>query len=284
MRFEGIFACPAGDIPNTFLVDCNSVGYGDYDHGAFWFGLEPDAALAAREADVLFLGSSRMQFGLSTAATISWFSSPPTSFYLLGFSHTENIAFVGPLLEKIQPQAKVYVINVDRFFSDVQTLPAGELLKVANSVNDYSEKKFWQRVQEPVCRMLPMACGNSVAIFRNRETGLWRIKGSVPAKSAVVNDATPTDQGRWGQFVSAGELFVSQLPVDRQCVILTLVPSEGTRRAEAQAVAAGLGMELVAPEVEGLKTFDGSHLEPSSAERWSAAFFSAAGPQIRRCL
>jgi hypothetical protein len=43
-------------------------------------------------------------------------------------------------------------------------------------------------------------------------------------------------------------------------------------------------MELVTPQLEGLRTFDGSHLGGDSAERWSAAFYDIAGPRIRHCF
>jgi hypothetical protein len=52
----------------------------------------------------------------------------------------------------------------------------------------------------------------------------------------------------------------------------------------AGAVAKALGLALVAPEPDGLQTFDGSHLDPASAERWSKAFFEAADSQMRKCL
>jgi len=58
-----------------------------------------------------------------------------------------------------------------------------------------------------------------------------------------------------------------------------LVPS-GRR---AQEIAKALGLPLIAPQVDGLMTFDGSHLEPASAARWSAAFLEAAGPVIQDC-
>src|SRR4051812_32191575 len=73
LRFEGIFACPANEDDNVYLSDCTARSYGDYDHGAFWFGLEPQAQRAAAEADVLLIGSSRLQFALSAAPTIRWF-------------------------------------------------------------------------------------------------------------------------------------------------------------------------------------------------------------------
>lgn len=284
LRFDGVFACPAADAGDTFLADCNSSNYGDYDHGAFWLDLEPDTRRAAHEAEVLFLGSSRFQFGLSSPATVSWFSSPPISFYLLGFSHTENVAFIAPLLDRIRPLAKVYVINVDRFFSEAETAPAAELLREPDSRAHYAEKRFWQRLQEPVCRALPALCGNKLAFFRRRDNGVWHLKGSAPFESSMVGDGPPTDIDRWAQFTSIAKRFVERLPVDPECVILTIVPYDGTKRAEAREIAKALGLNLVEPDVSGLTTFDGSHLDSPSAERWSTAFFALAGDQIRRCV
>jgi hypothetical protein len=71
--------------------------------------------------------------------------------------------------------------------------------------------------------------------------------------------------------------------VERQCVILTIVPTKDTRRAEAQAIADALGVSFIAPHVAGLTTFDGSHLDVRSASLWSAAFLAAAGPLLERC-
>jgi len=70
-----------------------------------------------------------------------------------------------------------------------------------------------------------------------------------------------------------------------RCVILTLVPQVETKVGDANAIAAALGMKLVTPDVpEGLQMMDGHHLDDASAERWSRAFFTAAGPEIRSCL
>jgi hypothetical protein len=45
-----------------------------------------------------------------------------------------------------------------------------------------------------------------------------------------------------------------------------------------------VGRDFIAPSLDGLLTFDGSHLDEPSAERWSAAFFEEAGPRIAKCL
>ncbi len=99
VRLDGLFACQAsGYGSDRYAAYCQATRYGDYDHGAFWFGLEPAAIAAATNAEVLFLGNSRMQFGFSTEATYEWFSSLAAPYFLLGFSHNGNYTFAAPLL------------------------------------------------------------------------------------------------------------------------------------------------------------------------------------------
>src|SRR5262245_33305631 len=90
-RKHGLFACPAsGYGTDAYLAYCGSTGYADYDYGAFWFGLEPDATRAAAEAQVLFVGNSRTQYGLSSQATSEWFANAGATHYLLGFAYDGN--------------------------------------------------------------------------------------------------------------------------------------------------------------------------------------------------
>jgi hypothetical protein len=285
LRFEGLFACPAsGYGSNAFLSDCTSSGYGDYDHGAFWFDLEPDARRAAAGADTLFLGNSRLQFALSTHATEEWFARLASPYYLLGFSHFETIVYTGPLLSKIQPRARVYVINVDRFFDDRVSPPTEQILQGRDIEAKYAEKRVWQVLHKTVCGRLPSLCGSSVAVYRERGNGAWRLVGAAPFQARSVSEGGPTNTDRWPQFAALAKDFVARLDVDRDCIILTLVPTVQTRRSEAAAVAESLGLPLMSPQLDDLLTFDGSHLDGPSAERWSAAFLQLAGPRIRQCI
>ena len=288
LRTDGVFACPAsGYEAGQYLAYCQTGGYGDYDHGAFWFGLEPDAQRAAAEADVLFLGNSRMQFAFSTQATAQWFSSAAARFYLLGFSYGENSLFEGPLLARLKPKASVYVINVDRFFDESLVTSPTEAIRHASSdtLSRYEEKKRWQGFHKGICESLPALCGHQVAFFRSRDTGAWELQGSEDFKAAPVSEA-PADEpvDRWKRDAVLAQEFVSRLPVNRQCVILTIAPWSATSMQEANAIASALKLDLVTPKLEGLRTLDGDHLERASSARWSAAFFDAAGPRIQRCL
>src|SRR5262249_10310295 len=134
-------------------------------------------------------------------------------------------------------------------------------------------------------------CGNNFAIFRSRETGAyiyasrWRHGSPYRDSSAPVSYDAVVDRGILKRNSAAAAEFLPRLPVRRECVILTMVPTVGTKIGNATALAMALGVDLVTPVVTGeLRTLDGSHLDPPSAERWSQAFFQAANPRIRSCL
>jgi hypothetical protein len=287
LRTQGIFACTAEGYyasASAYLGYCNATAYGDYDHGAFWFDLEPEAVRFAADAQVLFLGSSRMVFGFSSQATDRWFASAGVSHYLLGFTHTENETFVAPLLAKLAPRAKVYVINVDQFFDDVETGPGSEILHDADVERGYKEKKLWQHLHRSLCTRVRLLCGHNFAYYRSREHGHWKAPGLNKPDKSLAADGPISDQDHWDHYAALARQFIANLPVAHACVLLTIVPSPATRSAEAKSIADAVGIQLVYPQLQGLRTFDGSHLDVPSAERWSQAFYDIAGPQIQRCL
>jgi hypothetical protein len=284
LRSDGIFSCQAtGYGADRYLAYCNATSYGDYDHGAFWFDLEPAATAAAKDAGVLFLGNSRMQFGFSAAATTDWFSSSSVRHYLLGFSHNANYMFEAPLLRRLNPHAKVYVINIDLFFEKSESRPAKTVMSDRTARTQYERKRMWQHIHKAICVSLPAVCEDKIAFFRARATGAWVLRGR-GFKSEPVSYDESVDRVVAQTYTAAGKAFLSYLPINRECTILTIVPTVQTSAGTAKAIAAALGLTLIAPELDGLSTFDGSHLDRQSAERWSRAFIDAAGSQIRRCL
>lgn len=284
LRNNGIFSCAAsGYGSDAYLSYCNSTGYGDYDHGAIWFGLEPEVNKSVANAQVLFLGNSRSQLGFSSEATAKWFSSLSESYYLLGFTHSESYTFELPLLRKLHPKAKVYVINIDSFLEPPQSGPAQVVMTDESARTSYEEKREWQRIHKPICTTFKAVCGNSGAFFRSRSTGAWRITGG-PFPSSPVSYDENVDRDKLASYVALGNEVLPTLSADRGCVISTIVPTVKTGVGNARAIALALGVKFVAPELSGLTTFDGSHLDQGSAQRWSAAFLEEAGPQIQQCL
>jgi len=283
LRKYGIFSCSAsGYAPDGYLSYCGATSYGDYDHGAIWFGLEP-ASVAAAKAQVLFIGNSRTQFGFSSKATADWFSSHSESYYLLGFSHFENYTFEAPLLRKLRPRAKVYVINIDTFFERSESGPGKTAMRDESARNRYMQKRQWQRIHKPICTVFKAVCGHGEAIFRSQSEGAWLVTGG-RFTSAPVSYVDDVNQNMLASYTALGNEFLPSLSTDRACTILTIVPTVETGVGTAKAIAAALGLNLVAPRLDGLITFDQVHLDRESAQRWSAAFFDEAGPQILECL
>ena len=286
IRKETIFACQATLYSSDrYIASCNGTRYADYEHGAFAFDLEAEAETFARDADVLFLGNSRLQFAFSNAATAVWFSVASARYYLLGFTYYENMLFAEKLLRKIRPRAKVYVINVDGFFDRTETQPVKTILHDPTAQSRYETKRNWQHVHDPICKMFAAICRHQFAIFRSRETGTYYPDGWAQLQKITPVSYDPTlSQNEVDRDTSAARDFLKEFTRDK-CVILTLVPSSATKIGYADAIAKGLGMKLVTPGgLDGLQTWDGYHLDQPSAERWARAFFQVAGPEIRSCL
>lgn len=284
-RTDTIFACPAdGYSSDAYLAYCNASSYADYEHGAFAFGLEPAAINFARNAQVLFLGNSHMQVAFSTAATSGWFSAASIQYYLMGFSYSENMVFAEFLLPKVRPQATIYVINVDDFFVRSETAPVKPILHDPEARRRYEDKRFWQLVHQHACGILPALCGNDGVIFRSRKTGAFTKRTAV-LKTVPVSYDEIEDPNAVKTSTAAAIEFMTHLPKQEKCVILTTVPTVGTKVADAVAIARSVGLDLVTPgNLEELNTYDGSHLDRPSAERWARAFFQVAGPRILSCL
>jgi hypothetical protein len=284
LRTQSIFACQANFYDaDHYIAYCGAEGYGDYEHGAFWFDLEPSAQAFAKNADVLFVGDSRLQVGFSTAATANWASAESTRYYLLGFAYYENMVFAEGLLRRIQPKARVYVINIEGFFERSETPPVKTILHDPEARRRYEVKRLWQRVHEPLCRNLPRFCRHEPVWFRSRETGAY-INLQREWKPLPVSYDQAINQDVVNSYTDAAILFLSQVPVKRSCIILTMVPKVETKIGNGKAIATALRMNFVAPEISELGTVDGSHLNQESAELWSRAFFEAAGSKIRSCL
>ena len=284
-REQSLLACPvSGYGTDVYLAYCGSTGYGDYDYGAFWFDLEPTATKAAAEADVLFLGNSRMQFALSSGATSSWFTAAGFTHYLLGFAYDGNYKFIGPLLAKLRPKARVYVINLDLFFEDEDRPPARAVMHDSSAPIRYERKRRWQELHRFVCSTFALVCDEKAAFFRSRKTGSWHFAGRGNFTSKAASFDEQIDKGVLEAFAARGERFLAAVPVPPECQILTMVPTVDTPVGTAKAIAAALKRPLIAPQMTDLQTFDASHLDVTSAERWSSAFFREAAPLIRSCL
>jgi ferredoxin len=291
MTFDN-FACrtqPHG--PDDFLAYCRSLRYGDYEHGALYYGLEPKARESIRAAQVLFLGSSRLQAAFAANATREYFRARGIRYFVMGFGYGDVSPFEQPVMERSGASPKVIVINADPFFVEPNRLsePAKEAIEGGSKyLWRLIQKMAFQRVHRIICRAVPLCPESEPSIFRSATDGQWNWIGPYTDEREVPIDQETKE--RLPQFEierakTIGEMFLNRIGLDRRCVVFTGIPANGPNLTEvAEVLATALHTRFLAPKIGGLATVDGGHFNSRSAELWSAAFVEALTPIVNECL
>ncbi|MBC7578516.1 MAG: hypothetical protein H7312_14310 [Tardiphaga sp.] len=284
-----VSSCRFLDQPDTYLSYCNNPAFSDYEHQAYFLPSEPQAISALKRAEVVFLGSSRMQIGFSTDEVGAYFTSRLIPYHLLGFGYTEADAFPLMLMKEYNVRPRVVIINTDPFFtSEMSAMATGLISDRYAAIADAIKKKVFFKTIGIFCWMPGICTGERGSIYRDLETGRWIWQGLLMPRSRAVAEIPaerPAGLAAMSGWIERANRFLDELKLDRRCVIFTGIPNP-TFDAEAIAIEIGrsLGVTSVVPRLEGLTSPDASHLSAPSAELWSAAFLSQSQPVFDRCL
>jgi hypothetical protein len=270
--------------PENYVALCSDTHFGDFEHEAFYYGLfETDRKL--READVLFIGDSHLQFAFSRPNVEPFFKMRHARFFLAGFGYQEGWHFIDEVFKRHPPKPKILVINEDGFSAQHASEPAEQVTE--HPISSFIESEL-KSVAQPIEATLCRACGRADIIVRSRETGQWywpnfnnvNIAGAFP----VTPSASPSE-GNLEAWLAQAEPQARKLITDASatCIVLTDAPYNGPVGAFARALAGRLGARLILPELAGLRTQDGSHLDAQSAVNWSNAFLAELDAVGSRC-
>lgn len=279
--------CPTADRPDRFLAFCRNGRYQDFEHGAYALGLRPAAAAAAQRASVLVLGNSRIELALSGPATAKAFADTRLSYYLLGFSFGETDRFAGRLIRDFGLRPTALIIDVDPFFDGALSEPAAFLQdRPARAALDYRAKAAGAALFAAFCppHAADWPCAGALALLRDDATGSWALAGPWP-------DTAEPFEPRNGKsadplpYIEEARRFLQPLGLPPRCVILTTVPTpqRPLDAATVRRIAEAIGASWSEPVLDGMASFDRSHLTRDSAERWSAAFLSEIMPIVEDC-
>lgn len=278
--------------PDTYMAQCSSPNYGDYEHGALGLQIDRRATEYLERAQVVILGHSHAMVGFSAPPTARFFESRNVRFYNASLSG-EYGGFFDFFLTKVHLQARVVVIDVAPFFTGDIMSKTG-LFIVEHPIQaliEYRMKQIWQAIHRYGCAadwsVKRLLCGSTFSMFRSVTNG-WlivdytRVFGSPLPKRPASSDAHLPAENELR--VKLAEEFLVRHHLDPACTILTAVPTGGDFSDTAQAIAQALGMPYVNPRIEGLTVIDGAHLDMPSATAWSQQFWIEATPIIERCL
>lgn len=276
-----------------FMAYCSSPGFGDYEHGVYYYGLQPDAIEHLRKASVLFFGTSRAQIALSTNTLAHFFDVRRIRPYLMGFGYDEPGAFPLALIKKHQLKPDAIVILADPFFRDRTTGHVRVSSKdwfrwrVITELYEYTMKRGMIAVGTTVCGLWPSRCAPAWAsVYRSSRDGIWQtLAFDYSKRSPVAGEASATYTAAMAATdLPFAERFIAATGVARGCVVLSAAPGPLVNSdAYVTEMARLLGVRVALPKLAGLTSFDGNHLSPESAERWSAALLQEIGGTLEDC-
>jgi hypothetical protein len=261
---------------------------GHVDHHVLYHGADPGVVEYLRTSDVLLLGSSRLLFALSRQDLRSFFPRHGLTYYMLGFGHREHDTFPLRIIERFDLWPKLVIVNADRFFLGEQSAWADRV--VDDSYFDALKWWFEAEASHAVRRRLHawwphlpdvLRGAREFIAYRSRVDGTWVVATSFAGLGAPLPppDVAPVrpDPAK----LERARRFKAQLEARGGHLVLCQVPAPNASRPTAEWLAAELGVPLVAPQLDGLQTVDGSHLTAESARRFAGAFFAELEPVVR---
>jgi hypothetical protein len=264
---------------------------GHLDHHVLYHGIDAEAIANLKQADVLFVGTSRMMFALRSRVIRPWADAHGLRYYALGFGFREGDTWALELIKKYDLRPRIVVVNVDGFFGR----PLSEWAeRVRNDTPFGARKLFWEgelghETRRIVHRVIPnwidlygrpgFPFGNEFIAYRSRRDGIWAIspwpKPTMPAHAA---DYGPSPVGpRIGDPARA---FKAEMDRRGTRMIVTYVPTPDDAGGNPVALGAILNVPVVGMDVDGLTSHDGSHLSEESAVFWSQRLVQDLTPHL----
>jgi hypothetical protein len=288
--FKGFLAnCSAkGYGADWYLASCSTPEFGDYEHGAFYYQLEPKAIEHLKNAEIIFFGNSRMQHALSNQALVDFFKQllPQAKYYLFGFGYAEPYQFSLDLYKKFDLRPKVAVIAIDgRIFethvSDVYRRIKSDPKQRIN----YAGKGVQQKLHHWYCKSEEEKCGQSKSVFRSFQTGIWNVEYLMPPQNVEFTITDQVDMTEVDKMSAVAQKFIAELNVAKECVIFISVPFPWWNPRQTVELAKRLGVQSVEHDLgDRWITIDKSHLTVSEGQRYTAHILKKMEPTLKRCL
>jgi len=297
--FPWVGDCYPNAKANHFLAYCHTVRFGDYEHYAYYHESEPQAVAQVKAADVVFLGSSNTQFAFSTSAVTDFFKEQSISHYVLGFGHGAQSGVAKAVASKLQLKPALWVVNADPFFTGEMNAtferihqPDSQSILPAwlqtNIHGEHTRKRWLQAEQRRQCNSSDASAlwcsGAADTLHRNILNGHWTVENYRENLERPVGLDNASYVDNLASYSNHAQRFIEELGIDPACLIITATPRTDTPESYARQLAEQIGSPFVAPSLDGLKTIDDFHLDPESAQRWSAAFLSELSPHLSTCL
>jgi hypothetical protein len=246
-----------------------------------WHGIG-DSIENAKNADILFLGNSRVQLGLRRQYIMPLAEKDGLNIFFLASAPVETGRFFLEIIKKFDLRPKLVVCNVDNtFFSGQHSEIAEEVVKISRTqaYRTCAEDIFIGELRLRMHRVLPRISSDERNIlgprdglhYRSTQTGCWWSALEPQITIPIIYDSKERE------IDTEQEQFALELKRELEArgarLILMVVPNSESYRVQAEYLAELLQVPLIAPRPARLYGFDETHLKPASSKRFTDCFW-----------
>lgn len=279
---------------DTYLAQCASKSYGDFEHGLLALQMNAKVIDHLQRAQVVVLGHSHSMVAFSTVSTRQYFRQTGIKFFNAALSG-ENSTFFDFLFSRVRLGAKVIIIDISPFFVNDGNMSSVGRFIVESPIRasvEYRIKKVWQLLHRYSCTgknaVVSQLCGKAFSTFRSMEDGRliadYTLAYGSPLPKNPVALRTRKESLESEPRIKLAKEFVVRNKLNAACLVLTAIPTGYDLSSLAKDIAQAIGASYINPQIDGLTTIDGAHLDLASATAWSERFWNEATPTIDRCL
>jgi len=280
-----------GQSANQFMTGCQGIKVDRYNFGAVYLGIEKDAVKSVRNADVLIFGNSRTARSFSTDTIDRYFNEKGLSYMVMAYEGSHYSSVIATL-DTLKLNPKIALINNEILYNDKLSEGVRELVEYPDKYKTryqffYTAKKLqraicnsgWTGLKKYYCQ------GHKQTTWRDKKTGRqsWNLTVPIEKQKLVLSDGVDR-MSFLGMFNDNASGFFGHPRMRNSCSVLYLVNSPMSEPDIMRRMAIQHKKSHVFSQVEGLYTFDDSHLDRNMSEKWARSFVRDLDPAIDQCL
>ena len=284
---------PEGYARGDFMTACAGIKVDRYAFGSIYLGSQKNAVKNAKTADVIIFGNSRTMRSFSTDAMDNYFKNKGLTYVIFAVEgasfasaqHTVNKLGLKPKIVMTNTEI-LYTNVVGKAFSDLVYFPDKyktrfDFFHAAQSLQKWACQSGIKRLEDYYCK------GRTSAGWRSAVTGRfkWELIAE-PEKNILFSPRSEKNppNSRLSAILPNAKEFLSNSNFKESCHVLYLVNSPKSEPNLQVALAHEVGALPVYTPLNGLRSYDNSHLDRPASERWSQAFVKDLDLALDKCL
>lgn len=281
---------PDGYERGQFMTACSGIKVDRYSFGAPYLGVQKNLYKNAQNADVIIFGNSRTQRSFSTDAIDNYFKSKGLTYVILA---SEGAGYKSALLttENMNLKPKIVMFNTEILYSDEISDAFSDIVYFPDKYKTrYEFFHTAQTIHKSICtRDIPnvsekYCSGTKNAAWRSAVNGRNEWDLEVPLAEQELITPGPDRSRMLSSLVPRAVELINHRNFKNSCPILYIVNSPNSAPKLQENLASEMGVQSVFKRMNGLYTYDKSHLDRPMSEKWAEQFVTELDPAIDNCL